>query len=140
MSSRNDSIAPLAQAAKDIARSMLTAVDGRADESRVDTDAATFRRIGAMLERLCSEVSECGDPECMCRPIDGIRFWVATDRLKAEQDKVMALREENLHLKAALKSIADGDFEELRLAHLFGETAGVAHHVRDFAGRALGNA
>jgi hypothetical protein len=140
MSIRKDKLAPLVSAAKGIAQSMATAVEGRTDESRVDTDAMTFRKIAIILEELCANVAGCEGRECMGRPIDGIRFWVTADQLKAEQDKAAMLSREVQRLKEALKSIADGDFEELRLARLFGETAGVAHHVRDFAGRALGNA
>lgn len=140
MSRRNDSTAPLVQAAGEIARSMEKAVEGKAGETRVDTDAATFRKIAAILQDLGAHFAGCCGAECMGRPIDGMRFWVAQDRLQAEQARVAMLSRENERLKGALRLIADGDLEELRLAHLFGEPAGVVHQVRDFAGRALGNA
>jgi hypothetical protein len=140
MSTRNDSSAPLVLAAREIARSMEAAVEGKAAETRVDTDAATFRKIAAVLNGLSTHLSGCGGTECMGRPIDGVRFWVAQERLKAEQARVAMLSEENSRLKTALQSIADGDLEELRLARLFGEPVGIVHQVRDFAGRALGNA
>ena len=140
MSSRNHSSAPLARAAMEIARSMETAIEGKAPEVRVDTDAATFRKIAAILHDLSGQISGCGGTECMGRPIDGVRFWVAQESLRAEQARVAKLSEENDRLKAALRSIADGDLEELRLARLFGEPTGMVHQLRDFAGRVLGNA
>lgn len=139
MSCSNAGYESMVARARQTAESMATAIANKPTHVEVKTDSATFGAIARMLVELSNHLSGCGGDECMGQSIDGLRLWVTQDRLTMEQARVAFLTEENQRLHGALRVIADGNLESMRMAQVLGETSSVVTELQAYAGTVLRN-
>lgn len=92
-----DTLRTLARRAAD---TLARSIEGKPDESPIETNAGSLRALGGVVAQLAAEVDHCAGPDCFGRAQDGIKSWVTRDRLDAETARAE-------RYAAALRAIAD---------------------------------